>query len=47
MTTKDVTAEAVVIERALNASVAKVWKALTDVEQMRQWYFDLKEFKPE
>jgi uncharacterized protein YndB with AHSA1/START domain len=35
-----------VIERTLNAPVAKVWKALTDVKQMRQWYFDLKEFKP-
>jgi len=39
--------EAVVIERTLNAPVARVWKALTDVDQMRQWYFDLKEFKPE
>jgi uncharacterized protein YndB with AHSA1/START domain len=47
MTTKTVTTEAIVIERTLEASVAEVWKALTDVEQMRQWYFDLKEFKPE
>jgi uncharacterized protein YndB with AHSA1/START domain len=47
MTTKDNLAEAVVIERTFNAPVARVWKALTDVEQMRQWYFDLKEFKPE
>src|SRR6266852_5209366 len=47
MTTKNHLAEAVVIERTFNAPVAKVWKALTDVEQMRQWYFDLKEFKPE
>jgi uncharacterized protein YndB with AHSA1/START domain len=39
--------EAIVIERTLNAPVAKVWKALTDVDQMRQWYFDLKEFKPQ
>jgi uncharacterized protein YndB with AHSA1/START domain len=39
--------EAVVVERTLNARVAKVWKALTDVDQMREWYFDLKEFKPE
>ena len=39
-------AEAVVVERVLNASVARVWRALTDVEQMRQWYFDLKEFEP-
>src|SRR5437868_7761344 len=40
-------AEAIVIERTLNAPVAKVWKALTDVDQMRQGYFDLKEFRPE
>jgi uncharacterized protein YndB with AHSA1/START domain len=41
------TAEAVVIERTLNAPLSKVWQALTDVDQMRQWYFDLKEFRPE
>jgi len=47
MTTKSNLAEAVVIERTFNAPVERVWKALTDVAQMRQWYFDLKEFKPE
>lgn len=47
MTTKDVSAETVVIERTFDAPVARVWNALTDVEQMRKWYFDLKEFKPE
>jgi uncharacterized protein YndB with AHSA1/START domain len=47
MTTKTDTAEAIVVERTLIAPVATVWKALTDVEQMRQWYFDLKEFRPE
>jgi uncharacterized protein YndB with AHSA1/START domain len=46
MTTKSNLAEAVVIERTFNAPVERVWKALTDLEQMRQWYFDLKEFKP-
>jgi uncharacterized protein YndB with AHSA1/START domain len=39
--------EAVVIERTFNAPVAKVWRAITDVDQMRAWYFDLKEFTPE
>src|SRR5437764_9811895 len=38
---------AVIVERILNAPLANVWKAITDVEEMRQWYFDLKEFKPE
>ena len=47
MTAKDNLAQALVIERTFNAPVARVWKALTDVEQMRQWYFELKEFKPE
>jgi uncharacterized protein YndB with AHSA1/START domain len=47
MTTKSNLAEAVVVERTFNAPVARVWKALTDVDEMRQWYFDLKEFKPE
>jgi len=47
MTTKNNLAEAVVIERAFNAPVARVWKALTDVDEMRLWYFDLKEFNPE
>jgi uncharacterized protein YndB with AHSA1/START domain len=39
--------EAVVVERTLNAPIARVWKALTDANQMRQWYFDLKEFQPQ
>lgn len=36
-----------VIERIYNAPVEKVWKALTDKNQMKEWYFDLKEFTPE
>jgi len=47
MTTKTDATEAVVIERTLNAQVARVWKALTDADEMRAWYFDLKKFKPE
>jgi uncharacterized protein YndB with AHSA1/START domain len=47
MTTKNDLAETVIVERTFNAPVARVWKALTDVDQMREWYFDLKEFKPE
>lgn len=37
----------VIIEQLLNASVADVWKAITDKDQMEHWYFDLAEFKPE
>jgi uncharacterized protein YndB with AHSA1/START domain len=36
-----------VVERTFDAPIAKVWQALTDVEAMRQWYFDLKEFRAE
>ena len=37
----------IVIERILNAPLAKVWQAITDKQQMKEWYFDLKEFKAE
>lgn len=37
----------IVIERTYDAPVEKVWKALTDKAEMKKWYFDLKEFKPE
>jgi uncharacterized protein YndB with AHSA1/START domain len=47
MSTESNLAEAVVVERTLHAPVARVWEALTDVDQMRQLYFDLKEFKPQ
>ena len=47
MTMKNELAEAVVLERSFNAPAVRVWKALTDADEMRIWYFDLKEFKPE
>jgi len=47
MNTTTEAADVVIVERTLNAPVTRVWKALTDVDQMREWYFDLKEFKPE
>jgi len=39
--------EPIVVERMLNASSDKVWKAITDKEDMKQWYFDIAKFKPE
>jgi len=37
-----------VIERTFNASVEKVWKAITEINEMKQWYFpQLENFKPE
>ena len=37
----------IIIERTYNAPIEKVWQAITDKEKMKQWYFDLAEFKPE
>ena len=39
--------EPVVIERIFSAPVEKVWKAITYKNEMKQWYFDLADFKPE
>jgi uncharacterized protein YndB with AHSA1/START domain len=46
MTTKSELVEAIAIDRTLDVPVARVWAALKDVDQIRHWYFDLKEFKP-
>lgn len=36
-----------VIERTYNVTADSVWRAITDKDEMKQWYFDLEEFKPE
>ena len=36
-----------IIERSFPVSVEKVWKAITDKEQLEKWFFSIKEFKPE
>ena len=36
-----------VIERTYDAPIAKVWKAITDKNEMKKWYFDLAAFKAE
>jgi len=38
-------AEPLIVERVFNAPVEKVWQAITDPAKMKEWYFDLKEFK--
>lgn len=35
------------IERTYNAPAEKLWKAITDKEQMKQWYFELSAFNAE
>jgi uncharacterized protein YndB with AHSA1/START domain len=47
MNTKTETTDEVVVERSFDVPVARVWRALTEKEQMREWYFDLKEFRAE
>ena len=39
--------EPLVREVLLNAPVSKVWKAITNKEDMKAWYFDIAEFRPE
>ena len=39
--------EPYVTESIYNAPPAKIWKAITDKDDMKHWYFDLPEFKPE
>jgi uncharacterized protein YndB with AHSA1/START domain len=35
------------IERTLKAPAEMVWKAITEKERMKEWYFDLKKFIPQ
>ena len=35
------------IEQTFQAPTSLVWKAITDKDEMKLWYFDLPEFKPE
>ena len=36
-----------IVEHTYNASPDKVWKAITDAEQMKKWYLDVPGFRPE
>ncbi len=36
-----------VFERVYNSPIDKVWRAITDKDEMKEWYFDLSEFKAE
>lgn len=37
----------IVIERIFEAQITDVWQAITEKELMKQWYFDLAEFRAE
>ncbi len=43
-----ITDEPIIVEQTFNASVETVWNAITELNQMRQWYFEnIPAFKPE
>lgn len=37
--------ENIIVEQKMAAPAAKVWKALTDKNQMKEWYFDIPDFE--
>ena len=39
--------EPIVIERTFSAPAENIWKAISDKTLMKEWYFDLAEFKAE
>jgi len=39
--------EPFIIEQVYKTSLDRVWKAITSIEEMKQWYFDISEFNPE
>ncbi|HSC39695.1 MAG TPA: SRPBCC domain-containing protein, partial [Chitinophagaceae bacterium] len=39
--------EPLVVERTYNAPSHLVWEALTDIAKIRQWTFDMDDFKPQ
>lgn len=44
----DMSANPIVAEQTFDASIETVWKAITDKDQMRQWFFEaMTEFEPE
>jgi len=39
--------EPYVIERSYDASSSNVWKAITEKELIRQWFFEIQDFRPD
>jgi uncharacterized protein YndB with AHSA1/START domain len=38
----------IVVEQTFDATIDAVWKAITEIDRMRQWYFDnIPSFRPE
>ena len=39
--------EPIKVEKTFDARSNEVWEAITDQDKMKEWYFDIKDFKPE
>lgn len=39
--------QSLILEQEFNAPIELVWRAITEKELMKKWYFDLADFKPE
>jgi len=40
--------EPIIVEQSFNVSIETVWEAITNLDQMKQWFFNnIEEFKPE
>lgn len=39
--------EAIVIEQSFHSPIESVWEAITNKDEMKIWYFDFQDFKPE
>jgi uncharacterized protein YndB with AHSA1/START domain len=37
----------IIVERTYDVTPDRLWEAITDPEQMKQWYLPVKEFRPE
>ncbi len=38
----------IILEQTFNASIETVWNSITEIDQMRKWYFNnIPSFKPE
>jgi uncharacterized protein YndB with AHSA1/START domain len=47
ITDKKMNTQPLIVERMLDAPIHLVWAALTDLEQMKKWYFDIDGFQPQ
>lgn len=39
--------EPLIVEKVYNVPATDVWSAITDIDEIRQWYFQLEDFKAE